>query len=552
MSLKDELQSLISGEVSDDAETLARTSKDASIFEITPKVVVYPKVKEDIKKIVEFATKNNLSITPRSGGTDMSGAAVGESIVMDMTRYFNQVKEVGEGYAITQPGVFYRDFEKKTLEKGYLLPCYPASREICTVGGMVGNNSAGEKTLSYGQTHDYVMELKVILSDGNEYTFAPLNSSDLQKKIAKKDFEGEIYKQLFELLEENYDLIIKAKPKVSKNSSGYLLWDVWNEQSLPSNEGRTVFNLTQLFTGSQGTLGIITEIKFRLIKPKKYSKLLIIFLYNLNHLGQVIDKVLEEKPESFESYDDQTTKFAVKFWMEVLKVIKPHNLLSLGISFIPEVIMTIQHGFPKLILMAEFTGSSIEEVYQKAKKTQESIKSYHLKSRITTSEDDARKYWVIRRESFNLFRHHAGGKHTAPFIDDLVVRPEVLPEFLPKLEKILEPYKEIMVYTIAGHVGNGNFHIIPLVDLTDPRIRQAIPQLSKKVYDLVFEYKGSMAAEHNDGLIRGPYLEQMYGENIYQLFKKVKSIFDPQNIFNPHKKVDATFEYSLSHIAKKN
>ncbi|MBI2600779.1 FAD-binding oxidoreductase [Candidatus Daviesbacteria bacterium] len=543
MSLKEELQKLIAGEVLEDAETLAKYSKDASIYEITPQVVVFPKDTDDLKKLVKFASANNLSITVRSGGTDMSGGAVGESIVVDMTKYFNKIKEVGEGYAITQPGVFYRDFEKETLAKGYLLPCYPASREICTVGGMVSNNSAGEKTLSYGQTHDYVMELKMILSDGNEYTFTPLTKEQLGKKLSQKDFEGQIYKQVFELIDENYDLIKKARPNVSKNSSGYLLWDVWNSET---------FNPTQIFTGAQGTLGIVTQIKFRLIKPKKYSKLLIIFLYNLNQLGEVVDKVLESKPESFESFDDQTTKFAARFWMEIFKVIKPKNILSLGLSFIPEILMTLQYGFPKLILMAEFTGDSLEQADQKAKQTQENIKAFHIQSRVTTSEDDARKYWVIRRESFNLFRHHAGGKHTAPFIDDLVVKPEVLPEFLPKLEKILEPYKKIMIYTIAGHVGNGNFHIIPLVDLTDMKIRQAIPQLSKKVYDLVFEYKGSMAAEHNDGLVRGPYLEQMYGEDIYQLFKKLKSIFDSKDIFNPHKKVDATFEYSLNHIAKKN
>jgi len=543
MNIKEELQSLISGEVLDDAETKVKYSKDASIFEITPQVVVYPKNSEDVKNIVKFATKNHLSITPRSGGTDMSGAAVGDSIVVDMTRYFNQVLEIGEGYALTQPGVFYRDFEKQTLEKGYLLPCYPASREICTVGGMVGNNSAGEKTLSFGQTHEYVKQLKMVLSDGNEYIISPLTKSELDKKLSLKNFEGDFYRQMFDLIEENYDLIQKARPNVSKNSSGYLLWDIYN---------KTIFNLTQLFTGSQGTLGIVTEIKFRLIKPKKYSKLLIIFLYNLDHLGEVVEKVLESKPESFESYDDQTTKFAAKFWGEILKVIKPKNIISLGFSFIPEILMTIQNGFPKLILMAEFTGDTEDEANQKAQKAQSDISSYHLKSRVTKDEDDARKYWVIRRESFNLFRHHAGGKHTAPFIDDLVVRPEVLPEFLPKLEAILEPYKKMMVYTIAGHVGNGNFHIIPLVDLTDPKIRQIIPELSQKVYDLVFEYKGSMTAEHNDGLVRGPYLKQMFGEDIYQLFKKIKSIFDPENIFNPHKKIDATFEYSLSHIANKN
>lgn len=542
MPLKDDLLPIIQGEVLDDSQTLNSCSKDASIFDIRPQLVVCPKDSEDIKQLARYALNHpGVSITPRSAGTDMSGGAINESIILDMTKHFNKIVDIGPDFATVQPGVYYRDFEAETLKKNLLLPCYPASRELCTVGGMVANNSAGEKTLAFGQTHEFVEKLKVVLADGNEYIFEPLTKEQLNKKIAQKNFEGEIYKRVYQLIEDNYETIQKAKPNVSKNSSGYLLWDVWDKQT---------FDLTQLITGSQGTLGVVTEIKFRLIKPKTKSGLLVIFLYNLNHLGEVVDKVLEFKPESFESYDDQTLKFATRFWTEVLRVIKPHNLLSLGLSFIPELFMTLKYGFPKLILMAEFTADTQDEVNSKSVAAQKSIQQFHLQSRITQNEDDARKYWVIRRESFNLFRHHATkNRRTVPFIDDIIVKPQILPEFLPKLDKLIEPYKKRMIYTVAGHVGNGNLHIIPLMDLTKEEDRAIIPELSKKVYDLVFEYKGSMSAEHNDGLIRGPYLEQMYGSEVYQLFKEIKNIFDPNGIFNPHKKVDATFEYSLEHIS---
>ncbi|MCR4305452.1 MAG: FAD-binding oxidoreductase, partial [Candidatus Daviesbacteria bacterium] len=485
--------------------------------------------------------EQHLSLTIRSGGTDMSGAAISESLILDTSKHFNRILKIDQDSATVQPGVFYRDFEPETLKNGLLLPTYPASREICTVGGMVNNNSAGEKTLVFGQTEKFVQSLKVILSDGNEYTFEPLNKEELNKKIAQNDFEGKIYRNMHKLITQNYELIKEAEPKVSKNSAGYLLWRIWDGQT---------FDLSKLICGAQGTLGIVTEIKFRLIPPKKHAKMLVMFLYSLKHVGEMVEEVLKFAPESFESYDDQTFRFAVKFWAELLNVIHPKNLITLAWNFIPEAYMTLRHGFPKLILLAEFTGDSEEEVTEKCLAAQKAIKHFHVKSRLTRNAEDAKKYWTVRRESFNLFRHHAGNKRTAPFIDDVVVQPHFLPEFLPRLQHILKPYKKFMTYTIAGHIGNGNFHIIPLVDMKDPRVLQAIPELSKKVYDLVFEYKGSMTAEHNDGLVRGPYLEMMYGKKIYELFKGVKNIFDPKNIFNPHKKIDATLEYSLKHLVK--
>ncbi|MDO8498910.1 MAG: FAD-binding oxidoreductase [bacterium] len=537
--LKDQLQAQVKGEVLDDVTTLAICSHDASIFESKPQVVVAPKDTEDIEKLVQFVTSHNpqLSLTARSAGTDMSGGAVNDSITLDMTKHFNRVLKVGEDFAVTQPGVHYRDFEAETLKHHLLLPCYPASRELCTVGGMAANNSAGEKTLSMGQTKKYVKKIKAVLSDGKEYTFEPLNKVQLQKKLAQKDFEGEIYRKVHKLIEANYDLIQKARPTVHKNSSGYLLWDVWD---------RKTFDISKLLVGSQGTLGIITEIEFRLIQPKAYSNLLVIFLKDLKNVGEIVNKVLTHQPESFESFDDYTLRVAMRFLPEVIKVFKPHGLISLLVQFLPEVWMSLTGGIPKLILIAEFTGDSKEEVERKCLEAQKDLSSFKVKTRITKSEDEARKYWVLRRESFNLLRHHSMGLRTAPFIDDIIVKPEFLPEFLPKLQTLLEEYK--LVYTIAGHIGDGNFHIIPLMNFKDPQTREIIPELSSKVYKLVFEYHGSMSAEHNDGLVRGPYLLQMFGEKVSQLFKDVKRIFDPQDIFNPHKKADADLQYSLAHI----
>jgi FAD/FMN-containing dehydrogenase len=184
----------------------------------------------------------------------------------------------------------------------------------------------------------------------------------------------------------------------------------------------------------------------------------------------------------------------------------------------------------------------------KRSEAQKSLAEFdNVRSKVTKSEGEVRKYWTIRRESFNMLRHHVKNFRTAPFIDDLVVNPEYLPEFLPKLYTILDPYKDI-TYTVQGHVGDGNFHIIPLMDLHKPRATAEINELMEKVYDLVLEYKGSITGEHNDGIVRTPFLEKMYGKEIYKLFEETKNIFDPDNIFNPGKKVGGTWEYALQHI----
>jgi FAD/FMN-containing dehydrogenase len=169
---------------------------------------------------------------------------------------------------------------------------------------------------------------------------------------------------------------------------------------------------------------------------------------------------------------------------------------------------------------------------------------------IARSSEEAEKYWRIRHESFNLLRKHVKGKRTAPFIDDIIVKPEYLPEFLPKIKALLDEYK--LDYTVQGHLGNGNFHLIPLMDLNSPFSADLILELSKKVYTLVHEYKGSITAEHNDGIIRTPYLLQQYGESIVGLFQQTKDAFDPKNIFNPGKKVGGTFEDIKKAIRKDN
>ncbi len=541
-----ELKKRILGDVLADDETRTRFSHDASIFEMKPSVVVYPKNVNDVKELVRYVAEKkkgnpSLSLTARSAGTCMSGGPLTTSISVVCTTYMNAVGEISQNRVTAEPGAYYRDFEKKTLAKGLILPSFPASRELCAMGGIVSNNSGGEKNIQYGKTERYVTRLWAVFADGNEYEIKPLSGPELEKKLALHTFEGDAYRKISSLIMENFERIKRAKPAVSKNSAGYALWNVWNPDT-------RIFDLTKLFVGSQGTLGIITKAEFRLVPVKKYSKMIVIFLPNIDLLSELTATILPHKPESYEAYDDHTLKLALKFFPSFAKLLGAKNVLSIAWSFLPELMLFFKGGMPKLILQAEFAGDDETEVEKNVDRLTQEITSYKIPFRVTTSEKDVLKYKLIRRESFNLLRNRIKDRHTAPFIDDFVVNPEKLEEFLPKLNEILSHYD--LIYTIAGHMGDGNFHIIPLMNFRDAKQRAIIPELSEKVYDLVFQYGGSMTGEHNDGLIRGPFLKKMFGEDIYRLFVETKRIFDPQNIFNPHKKVDVDMNYSLSFIRK--
>lgn len=531
------LQQEFDGEIRVDEETLKKHSRDASVFEITPEVVVVPKNSREIKSLVEFVNKykdtfSDLSLTPRAAGTDMSGGTLTKSISVSMEK-MNTVVAIGKDTAVTQPGVFYRNFEREIKKHDLMYPPYTSSRNLCTVGGMVANNSAGEKSLQYGKAKDFVLELKAVLADGNEYTFKKISSETLRKKAEQTDFEGKLYKKIWKLLETHKKEIERSRPTVSKDSTGYNIWDTWDGEH---------FDMTKLLTGSQGTLGIITEIKFRVLPEVKRKGLLVIYMKNYDHLPEIVQTVLKHKPISFESFDHHTLRLGLKYFYGFKKSLKT-NLFGVTKAYLPEMINVVKNGMPKMMLLVEYEDQELSVIKEKITQLKTELQQFaNVYTKETHNQKERDKYWALRRESFNLLRQKVKGMNAAPFIDDTCVDPNVLPEMLPKLYKILDDSQ--LLYTIAGHIGDGNFHIIPLMDLSKESERKKIYEVSDKVFDLVLSYGGSISGEHNDGIVRSPYLKKVYGETIYGVFKEVKKIFDPENIFNPNKKIDVTKSYA--------
>jgi len=407
---------------------------------------------------------------------------------------------------------------------------------------MVGNNSGGEQSLRYGNTERFVKELKVVFADGNEYVVKPLTKRELDIKMNQDTFEGQLYRRVYELIEDNYDIIHNARPKVNKNSMGYNLWSVWDRAT-------GIFDMTHLITGSQGTLGIVTDIKFRVIPQPRHTGLLVLYLPNTKQLGDLIKSVMSHQPATFEGFDDITFELGIRYFNVFRKQLGTKEWLRQQASLLSSVAQFKGH-LPNMVLMVEFEGDTPEEVHDKINALRGDLTKFKIKTEIAGNEESSTKFWQIRRASLSLLRQRVKDKYASPFIDDLTVQPKYLPEFLPELRKIIRKYK--LPATIAGHFGDGNFHIIPLMSIEGTADQAKLEPTMREVVPLVLKYSGTLAGEHNDGMVRGPWLSAVFGEEVYQIFRETKEIFDPMYLFNPHKKTDASWDFSMQHIRTNN
>jgi FAD/FMN-containing dehydrogenase len=541
------LTKLMKGEVSTDDAIRQSVSHDASVYELTPDVVISPLDSTDVKKLVSYVSKHKinypkLSITPRSAGTCMSGGSIGSSILIEMTTHFNKIESLKGSLLKTQPGVYMRDIDPILFEQQLQLGCVPASRAINTIGGMVGNNSGGEQSLKYGNTERWVRELKVVFADGNEYTVKPVTKKQLFAKIKEDTFEARLYRHVYELIEANYDLLKNARPHVNKNSMGYNLWSVWDRET-------GIFDMTRLISGSQGTLGIITDITMEAVPKAPHSGLLLAYLPSIKNLGEIIETVMHHKPATFEGFDNITFNLGIRYFNTFRKQLGTKEWLRQQ-SILLKSVAKFKGHIPSMFLMIEFDGNTQAEVLNKISVLHDDLKSFKLKMDVEADEASSAPFWKIRRAALSLLQNQVHGRYASPFIDDMAVPPKHLPEFVPKLRKVIRKYK--LPATIQGHFGDGNFHVIPLMDIAGDQDRAKLEPVMRELIPIVQKYGGTMAGEHNDGMVRGPWLPAMFGQEVYELFKDTKEIFDPQYIFNPHKKTDASWEFSMSHIRSAN
>lgn len=553
MSLAEELRSIGLHDVDDSHEVLEAHSRDTSLFQVMPEVVVFPRSAEELEVLVQWVTQQkkegrNISITGRSAGTDMTGGPLNESIIVSFTKYMNAYAVDEQGLeAHVEPGLYYREFEKEILSEHLTMPTYPSSKTIAALGGMIMNNCGGEQTLRYGQMREFVTSIDMVLADGNTYTFGPLTEDQLEATCSQNTFEGRLYRSMKELIVNNWDTIKANQPHVSKNSSGYALWRVWDENT-------KIFNLAHLFVGSQGTLGLLSHARLRLLPEKTHRRMIVTFFPSWDNMPDFVTTILPYSPESLEAFDDATLKLGIRFMPEVARSIEV-PFWKFALRFLPEVGIGIKMlRMPKLVIIIELAEDTEDELDRKTTEIEEKLRTSNILFRTLHTKQEEDKYWAMRRESFNLLRKHVAGKQTAPFIEDFCLNPKDIPAFLPQIRELLK--RNGITMNIAGHAGNGNFHIIPLMDLTQASEREKLPRVAEEYYKLIQTYRGSISAEHNDGILRTPYLNRMYSPEMLALFKQVKDICDPLNIFNPGKKIAleqgiGTKEYSAQHIKAK-
>jgi FAD/FMN-containing dehydrogenase len=520
------------GFISINEDTRRRYSRDASIFEVTPQGVITPQDTDDIQSVVAWAVRMHeegqpVYFAPRVGGTCMSGGSLTQHYILNLKSYYNFIGEVDMAARTirVQTGAMHIDVEKKVSEAGLLFAPYTSSREICGIGGMIGNNASGEQSIKYGATASNVGELKVVLGDGNEYTFGPLTRAELAAKKQLPTFEGEIYRRITTMLEENKSLIASRRPHTVKNAAGYAIWDLWDAHE-------QTFNLARLFVGAQGTLGVVTEAELKLVKPGTHRRMIVTPIGDLDKLAEVVNTTLRHEPAICETFDHFTYELAEKYFPE--DAARAH----------------VAKG-KHIVIMSIFEADTQADVDALAEQAKDHLEKLGHETSWIDDPATIESFLLIRRQSFKmLLDHPAPNTRAEAFLEDTIVPLENYGSFLRRLESIIQEYD--MIYTYAGHIGAGSIRLIPLVNMEAEGAAERVMELETRVNDLVLEFGGSISVDHNDGIIRTPYLEKQFGTEMIALFREVKNLLDPHGVFNPGKKLDGTYEYALEHIIREN
>ncbi len=533
------LQSHLSGEVFDSPATRSYFSTDASVLEMKPSLVVYPRSTNDIRKVARFswqlAEKGHvLPITARGSGTDQTGAAIGKGIVLVLPAHLNKILELDTQQKLVrvQPGVNFKSLQETLHTHGLFLPPFPASYTYSTVGGAIANNSAGEKSLKYGPMTEWVDKLEVVLANGELIQTGRVSKKDVEKKKGLTTLEGEIYRVVDGLLNEYgepldayYDNLL-----VSKDSVGYDLRDVKRRDGS--------IDLTSLFVGSQGTLGVITEAILRVAPHNPHTELVVAALSDLESTAEVVEKLRLLNPSAIEMIDQNLIAFAEK---------ERH-------ATFPEELIGPDEK-PAVILFVEFDDDRRSRE-KKAKRAERELSK--LTDRIVISQDseEQEKHWAIRHLASTVINYNHEGKVAVPVIEDAAVPHEQFINLVHEIEKLFAAHH--LSLAVWGHAGDANLHVHPLLDLSKLTDRQKMLKLMGEYYKKVVELGGTIAGEHNDGRLRAPFVRMQVGDELVELFEKLKEGFDPHGVLNPGVKTGTDAkqliellrkEYSIVHLA---
>lgn len=505
------LQEHLIGEVTDSVDVRRYFSTDASILQITPSVVVYPASESDVRKTVRFSWQlaergKVLPITARGGGSDTSGAAIGSGIIMAFTAHMSRILALDPKKEIVtvEPGITFGTLQQTLYTHGMFLPPYPASSAYATIGGGLANNAIGEKSVKYGALGKYVEKLSVVLADGEVIETGPITKRELNKKMGLTNMEGHIYRGVDALIEENQAQLAaeKARIRAAHSRVGYNIFDV-------KKKGK--FDLTPLFLGSQGSLGIITEATLRLTVHNPLVELAVVSLNSLSELHDILPHILELKPSICEMINRATVS-------EVNRL-SPNQLKGL-----------IDNPNADVHLIIEFDDSKEGEQKKALKKLAKLAEKAGGGMMLAVNNEDREKINKLRRAVATLFLEARGNARAVPVAEDVSLPTDRLADFL---HTAIEIYGRAGLRpAIWGHAGDGVVRMHPVLDLGQIGDRQRLFKLSDAVYNAALNLGGSISASAGDGRLRAPYMSHVYGPEVTQLMFRTKQIFDPHGILN--------------------
>lgn len=515
------LQEHLLGEILTSNDVRKYFSTDSSVFTVTPSAVAYPRNENDVRKIARFTWQlaergRVIPITARGMGSNSTGASLGSGILTVFPAHMNKILELDgkSGDVVVEPGIIFGQLQQTLNTHGRFLPPYPATIDYSTIGGAISNNASGEKSVKYGSTRDYVKSLRVVLANGEVIETKRLSKRELSKKMGLSSFEGEIYRNLDKLIEENKQLIQKLDFTVTKNSAGYDIFDV---------KKKSTVDLTPLIVGSQGTLGIVTEATLGTEPHNPHTTLVVAFFDDLKTAENALLDIrkMPEMPCKIEMIDGNLLNFVHEHYPNLLKGI-------------------VSKPFQKLVFLIEFDTHNDRTRKKLAKKAIKILSKYGAEYQMETKPEEKEKLQKLRQSTATFMAHANNNKKALPIVDDGVVPSNRFADFIDGIYQLFAKYD--LKIALWGHGGNANIHMRPFLDLSQIGDRQKIFKIMNEYYDLVISLGGSTSGENGDGRLRAPYLQKLYGDQIYELFQKIKTIFDPYGTLNPGVKIGVNID----------
>ena len=518
------LEETLEGELFHDALSRRIFATDASVYRTLPLAVAYPKTEEDIKSLILYASQNQTSLIPRTAGTSLAGQCVGEGIVVDVSKYFTGIIDLDKTKkrVTVQPGVIRDDLNRYLKPHALFFGPNTSTSNRCMIGGMVGNNSSGTTSIKYGVTRDKVVEMKVLLSDGSEAVFSEISSEEFRNKMQLNSMEGDIYRKLYEeLTPEAVREEINGgfpKPEIHRRNTGYAVDEIIKAEVLGGNEEK--INICKLLCGSEGTLAFTTEITLQLDDLPADNAVMI-----AAHFDSV-EKCLQAVVPAM-----QHSLFTCEMMDKVILDCTKNSLKYRENRFFIE-------GDPAAILMLEIRSSSEEDLDDRTAELLKTLTNSGLAYALPVLRNDSIELALeLRKAGLGLLGNIVGDRKAVACIEDTAVALQDLATYISEFSELMKNYGQDAVY--YAHAGAGELHLRPILNLKKEADVALFRKITEDVAALVKKYGGSMSGEHGDGRVRAEFIKFMIGDENYDLLKRVKNIFDPNNIFNPGKIIDA-------------